>query len=448
MGIKLNRSTSHQGCFFLHPELAKIFGITPSTKKHIKFGIQSIPVDVDLTQDLSESKPSLSSDIIDTLKIPLSCSYGIQQNEHEIEVGPFIGLLASADEKSLKKQLDDLRDYLTYYQEIEGAILVFSLENVNKDNLTIKGFLYNPVSKGWEEGIFPYPSSIFIMTKLVNTEWVEHFQSVIGNTVFNNFHFDKWKTHQILTSSPKLSKYVPETILYKSPQDLLNFLKKHSTIMIKSINGSAIFKVSRTKNSLVFTDPKKNETIIFDYKQIDQAYSWFKKYFRNGKFILQKSIELITTHERTIDFRVMMVKDGEGIWNMMGTFARQGKPGAVISSIYPYIELGEKTLQEVWDLGYSKTRMLLNEIFDVSIEAVEVIERYGVHLANSSIDIKIDENGDISILDIQFCNPSHEIALIAGYPNLYYNSLKNNMLYAKKLAGFSNSTFYNTDLGF
>jgi hypothetical protein len=117
-------------------------------------------------------------------------------------------------------------------------------------------------------------------------------------------------------------------------------------------------------------------------------------------------------------------------------FARKGKPGAVLSNIYPFVELGEETLREVWDLSYLKASMLTKEIYQVCIDAVKIIEQYDVHFANTSVDIKVNAKCGIWILDIQHCNPSHEIALVAGYPGLYYNSLKNNMLYAKKLTGF------------
>lgn len=434
--IQLNCDTNSQGSFYLPPEKANTIGITHSTKKILKFGIQSQIVNVQLSQGLPKNEASLSSTIIEKLKIPIHCQFEMKHINDEILVGPFIGLLACHHERSLKKYLPDLLDYLLDYHEIQGAILAFSLENVDKENLTVSGYLYNPVTKSWNFGKFPYPSSIFIMTRKVPTAWIDHFKSVIGDTIFNDFYFNKWVIHQIMASSAKLKKYLPHTILYKEPNDLFHFFKKYPKVMMKSVNGSKIYKIERNQNGLVFINPKKNKSKVM--QDIDQAYSLFNEYFKEGEFIIQEAIELLTTHDRTIDFRVIMVKNESGLWKSMGMFARQGKPGAVLSNIYPFVELGKETLQEVWDFSHVKVSMLLKEINQVAQEAVQVIDQYGVHFANASVDIKIDADGGIWVLDIQHCHPSHEIALVAGYPDIYYGSLKNNMLYAKKLAGFTN----------
>ncbi len=210
------------------------------------------------------------------------------------------------------------------------------------------------------------------MTRKVHASWIEHFKSVIGDTIFNDFYFNKWVIHQIMASSAKLKNYLPQTTLYKEPKDLFHFLKKHPKVMVKSINGSKIYKLERNENDLVFIHPKKNKSKVMSYQDSDQAYSLFKDYFKEGEFIIQESIELLTTHDRTIDFRVMMVKNECGQWELMGMFARQGKPGAVLSNIYPFVELGKETLQEVWDFSHVKVSMLLHEINQVAREAVQV----------------------------------------------------------------------------
>ncbi|MGG3470588.1 YheC/YheD family protein [Neobacillus pocheonensis] len=437
--FRLRRDTVGEGVMSLHPEVAKFIGITRPAERLICFGSQSVRAIVYTSQSLKENYASISSDLLDELNIPLNCHYEILLKGNEIHFGPFISLLAGNTDKSIEKKLDDLLDYLLYYKEIKGAVLVFSIEGVNKETQTINGYLYNPKSKQWEKGTYPYPSSIFVLTKKASSKWIKHFKSIIGDAVFNDFHYNKWNIHKILKTSYNVKESLPHSILYESPDDLYSFLQRYSKIMVKSIStskDSSIYKISKENNYLVITHPQKGESKKIKFSEQEQVYELFSKYFKNGQYMIQQSIELQTTHDRTIDFRVIVIKNPDGKWQVMNMFARQGKPGTVLSNIYPYVELGKETLQEVWDLNDVKTAMMMKDISDKSIEAVRVIEEKGVHFANASVDIKVDENEDIWILDVQHRNPSHEIALVAGFPDLYYEILKTNMLYAKKLAGF------------
>jgi hypothetical protein len=438
--FRIRRDNSYQGSLSLHPEVAKFIGISRPTERTIRFGSQSLNITVQISNDQKENEAKLSSDILDQLNIPLSCHYEILLKDNEIQFGPFIGLLAGYSQNSIKNKLEDLIDYLIYYSDIKGAILVFSIEGVDKENQTVRGYLYNPKSKQWERGTFPYPSSIFVTTRKASSKWIRHFQSVIGDRVFNDFNFNKWSIYKILETSFQVKDYLPHSTLYESPQDLYTFLTNYSKVIVKSISTSGdsfIYKISKEKDYIVITNPQKGESKRVKYSEQRKANELFAKYFKQGECMIQQSIELLTTHNRTIDFRVIIIKNQEGKWQVMNMFARQGKPGTLLSNIYPFVELGKETLKDVWDLDEVKTAMLIKDISDKSIEAVKVIENEGVHFANASVDVKVDENEDLWILDVQHRNPSHEIALVAGFPNLYYEILKTNMLYAKKLAGFN-----------
>ena len=233
--ILLSRHTSNSGILTLHPKLAESMGITQITARKIRFGAKTYQSIVDISDDLPLNGASLSGDILDMLNIPQHCSLEIKQNGNEIQMGPFIGLLAGYYQSSIKKYLDHLRDYVLLYHEIKGAILVFSLDHVDKTNQTVKGFLYNPRTKQWEEGIYPYPSSIFVMTSSVSSAWIQHFKSVIGDTVFNDFFHTRWSIHKKLSNSIGVKCYLPDTNLYGSPQDLYYFLKKFPNDSLFSI---------------------------------------------------------------------------------------------------------------------------------------------------------------------------------------------------------------------
>lgn len=435
--ILLSRNTSNSGILTLHPKLAETMEITQITARKIRFGAHTYQTIVDISDELPLNGASLSEDILDMLNIPQHCTLEIKQNGNEIQIGPFIGLLAGYYQSSIKKYLENLRDYVFLYQEIKGAILVFSLDHVDKINHTVKGYLYNPRTKQWEEGTYPYPASIFVMTSSVSSAWIQHFKSVIGDAVFNDFFMNRWNIHKKLASSIGVKCYLPDTNLYGSPQDLYYFLKKFPNLTVKPLNPSnrsAIRVFLKDSTTLVITNLRKMETKSFKFNNRDQAYSIFSQYFKDGEYLIQESIDV--TGYRTITIRIITIKDHSDQWKAMALFTRGDQSGNTVGKFMPLVKFETEMVKDFLQQSDMYASMTYQELIHIAIDTVKEIENTGVHFANAAVDIIIGELGDIWLSEIDHCNPSHEIALVAGYPELYYEILKTNMLYAKKLAGF------------
>jgi hypothetical protein len=435
--IELSSGTCNKsGCLTLHPNLAKAFGIRRHTKKQIRFGMKAAEVVFFQSKQMPQNEASLSADIMDKLTIPQHCSFEITQRGDELLIGPYIGLLVGAEE-FIDNQLNNLLDYLIHYREIRGAIIVFSLDQVNKDNLTIQGFLFNPKTKTWEQGIFPYPSSIFVMTTSVSSDWADHFQTILGHSFFNYSQLNKWDTHVRLANSIGIKNYLPDAMLYEKPKDFLWFLKKFSTVDVKSINmedSPPVKVILKDKNNMIISDPNTNEIKNYTFYSRGQAYSVFDRYFQAGEYLIQESIDV--PGYQNIEIRVLLVKDKWSKWQAKGMFTREKGSDEHSRSIFPIVKLEKERLKDLLQRGDVYISMVYQEIINIAIEAVDVLEDSDSNLANAAVDMVIGEIGDIWISNVNHCHPSHEIALVAGYPEVYYEILKTNMLYAKKLAGF------------
>jgi hypothetical protein len=421
----------------LHPNLAKSFGITRKTKKYVRFGSQTYQTNIYLSNDVPLNEASLSADIMDKLNIPHHCSLEVRKKGKDILIGPYIGILAGCDQSTIKEKLVDILDYLFYYREIKGAIIVFSLENADKINHTVNGYLYNPKTKQWEEGTFPYPSSIIIKTSSVSPDWIKHFKSILGETIFNDIPLNRWGTYKKLAASLEVKNYLPEAILYEDPHDLYYFLKKFFNVNVKAINTfnqSSRKVILRDSKTMVISNPLTNEMTNFKFSNKDQAYSIFNRYFNEVEYFIQESINV--SGYRTIELRVILVKNQQDQWQAMGIFTRDNKSGNDLRNMQPIVKLEKDRLKELLQKSDVYISMVYQELINIAIEGVKALENSGSHLANAAVDLVIGEIGDIWILDIEHSNPSHEIALVAGYPELYFETLKTLMLNAKKLAGF------------
>lgn len=425
---------TREGCLSLHPRMAKTLGIVHPTERLIKFGNLTSMAKIYPSSYLQLNEAGISGDLMDKLSLPSGCRLEVQKTKNEIQIGPFIGILAGYNKKSINQKLIDLDDYLLHYRDIKGAIFVFCIENIDKVNHTLTGYMYNPRSKSWEEGTYPYPSSIIVMTGSVSNKWIQHFQSVIGDNVYNNFDLNRWKMYQRLVDSIEIKHYLPSSLIYENPEQLFSFLKKNPFAVVKSIymtKSSTAFTFSREGFYIVAKNMKNGKTTKINCVKKDQSYEFFSKHFKEGKFIIQEFLNVNII--QAIHLQAHLVKNQDGEWESAGIF---GKQATLSEKHSPIFKIDKDTLKNGLKFSDLISEMILNEILHIALDVVKVIEKSGDHFATASINMMVDERGRIQVYDIHHCNPSYEIALIAGYPELYYNALKTNMLYAKKLAGF------------
>ena len=176
------------------------------------------------------------------------------------------------------------------------------------------------------------------------------------------------------------------------------------------------------------------ETNHFKFSNRDQVYSIFSNYFKEGEHLIQETIEV--TGYRTITVRIITIKDHTAQWKAMGLFTRGEQNGYNNGPLRPLVPFDKGMIKEFLQQSDLLASLTYQELIHIAIDTLNEIEKIGVHFANADVEMTIGELGDIWISDIDHCHPTHEMALVAGDPGLYYEILKTNMLYAKKLAGF------------
>jgi hypothetical protein len=120
----------------------------------------------------------------------------------------------------------------------------------------------------------------------------------------------------------------------------------------------------------------------------------------------------------------------------MGSFTRGDQSVKNDGKLMPLVKFEKEIVKDFLQQSDLHASLTYEELNYIAIDIVNELEDNGVHLANAAVDITVGELGDIWISEIDHCNPSHDIALVAGDPDLYYEILKTNMLYGRKLAGF------------
>lgn len=425
----------------IHPQRAKELQIHPSTSySNLYFGVSKHLVNIRISHQVPPENMLISENILNRLRIPLYAHYEINVNHNGIHIGPYMGFLLSYSSHSLADYLPYLADYLPFYDTIGGTWIVFAYDGVRKESRTIFGYIYNPLTKKWEKGVYGYPSSLFIKTAMLPPGELHYFQSQMGMRVFNNFNFDKWEMHRFLTRT-NLQEYLPKTKLYKQSQDFEPFLKYKEPIYLKPVNGSrgrSVTRINKSKKGITirYREDGKNEKLVFSNWEAFKKY--LKKSIQPKAYIIQKAIKLLSYEGSIIDFRMLMVKDDRGQWKDLGLVSRYGPVESVVSNISAggLAEEGERTLQKVLGISDQERVLWRKKLRRIALEVAQSLDHSNIRCGNMGVDFGIDIKGRIWILEIQHNNPDPTLALDAKDPHVYQNILYHHLLYLKGLAGF------------
>ncbi|KGA96534.1 hypothetical protein BALCAV_0215470, partial [Alkalihalobacillus alcalophilus ATCC 27647 = CGMCC 1.3604] len=136
----------------IHADVYKNLKSNVQQKGYVRFGLQIKEVHFQSVEEMNPQELHLSANIIKQLNLPEVADFEIKIIDNEWHIGPYIGMLIAKKEVAMVEKLKKLSSYVDNYQRINGAILAFSLEGVGSNRLQIKGYMYNPKLKEWEQG--------------------------------------------------------------------------------------------------------------------------------------------------------------------------------------------------------------------------------------------------------------------------------------------------------
>jgi hypothetical protein len=424
----------------IHPQKAVEMGMADKRFMAVSFGQQRCYVDIKLEEAISSDEILLPRNLIRLLHLPEYLVYEMAIRGNELIMGPCIGLLLSREDKRLTvSRLDRALIFAKAYNRLHGAIILFALDKVDSKQRLVEGYCYNPASRYWQKGIFPYPSSIY-RTIGLNPSWKNHFLSVIGDKVFNSRFFSKWEMYQWLCHEPEVAPHLPDTVLYVSPADALAMLERYPAIYIKPIHGlqgRGIFRIQKADKWLCqFRAGGVNRCLELDGP--DQAAEFMKRRFHHGRYIVQQGIELLEYRGGLIDFRCVLQKNQANTWACQAVIGRCGIRKSIVSNISSggTAYSAEAILRKALDGTEEEIAVLQDRIASFAIAVANKLDQYGINCGTLGFDIGLAPSGHLWLIEINNRDPDPGIALDIHDVPLFYTLMTGPLFYAKCLAGF------------
>lgn len=439
MFYKINSTSKIKGKLFVSAKFLKNHRLVSKDSVVIIAGGRTDKVEVIITPNLKENEVIISDDTIKTLSIPENMNYQILTDKNTIKIGPVIGLLMGDTLNSLSRgRLKKLLDYCIIYPEIQGLILAISEEGIDFDKKLVKGYCYNPEANGkepqWIQGEFPFPDSIFQRIDLSETLRMRLKQET-NNRLFNSNYFNKWEFWNMVSSFKEFLKFIPDTRLFSSIDDIDTMLSQYGSVYLKPISGTlsrGLYKVISNNGKYDFKGNKGAEITTIDSK--DAAEKYLANIIGNRHYIVQQAIKPIMVDGRHMDFRVIMQKDHTMAWGCTGVIGFIGGKDDICSN-WGYTSIFEDIFSTHFNLNQQQIFKKKQELIAACKSICDVLDLRDENYGDFGFDVVVDENMQVWVLEVNKRH-YHTIPLWVNDVQTFYEVKSKPIKYAAALGGF------------
>lgn len=336
------------------------------------------------------------------------------ENTEPVTNTPYIGIHVSRKEVDRLEQqkVGKKSNRIRKMNEIAKTNLYFfSTKDVDYNRTIITGVFYDTKTKKWVRSEFPFPDVYYNRVgELKKSKKAKRLRATLDEMyiakINSERYYHKWDSHQELMKYEELHPHLPETKLYKKKSDLKEMFRDSHRLYLKSFrqnNGSGVMSVTKKKEGYEYKYFKKDQLNIGFSSNLTKLIKIIKSFFKRKRFIIQKSIDLLTYNNKTLDLRCDVQRNGKGELECVSHSVRVASENSHITNtrtkpnIQPFKEFFiEKVGFSEKDFINLKTR-LENLLFKV-FEKVE--ESYGSY-GEIGIDIGIDKNEGLWLIE---CN--------------------------------------------
>lgn len=351
---------------------------------------------------------------------------------------PLIGILTYREGTVFFEQ-DYFRNLITQGAMLDADVFLFSPQDVHTAEKQIHGFVPDG-EKRWKQQWFAWPDVVIDQYRYYPLEkhsaYLPFRQQ--GLFVYANSRFaNKWRVYHVLAQDEMMARWLPECKIF-SREHVAEMLQRHPLLYIKPTNGSggrSILCVEKRRNGYILRGRTKcqgKQVQIMQSKRqmLKRLNQWVLKQ-KSGKeqFFIQQGLRLDLLPRRTIDTRLLIQKNGEGIWQVTGMGVRIGAPRSSTSNLHGG---GKAALADKFfasRFGKDMAQRIIAECKELAHRTVEVIERHYGPMLEFGLDIGVDVNGRVWLIETN-PKPGREILRKTNQHERYLEATRRPLQYA------------------
>ncbi|GAB2723122.1 YheC/YheD family protein [Paenibacillus thermoaerophilus] len=333
---------------------------------------------------------------------------------HDSAERPDLGILTMADEsgQSFRGNRENFLDLVRTGRQLGASVCVISHRDLRPSFRRILCHTYDEEKQAWVSRMLPLPRVIYNRIPFRKDEMRPDVQATLSSCLrhsqlqlFNPTFFNKWTLYEWLGKAHSTRKFIPVTKRLASQHELETLLRQYPILYLKPVRGKAgkgIMKIERVRSK---DQPKfeywlsiqeQKGSLTSKYANLTPVWRKILEIVGQEEYIAQQGILLSSHRKRPFDLRVLVQKNGKGIWSVTGIGARiAGK-----QSITTHVPRGgsiddpEKLLSH--SFGPDKAKKLMAQVKKAALLIASQIEKKsGNSLGEMSMDLGIDMSGGI-----------------------------------------------------
>lgn len=320
-------------------------------------------------------------------------------------------------------------------------VFVFSPQDVDRIFHQIRG--YEPYGAGWKWRWREWPDIVIDYYRYYPLAKHRHYLPVREGSIFrfaNNRFANKFRVHQILEQEPEVYQWLPETVPF-SKKNLSDMIKKHPRLYLKPSNGTAgrsILRIERKGDRFLLCgrtkkQGQKNEILPNTASLTQRIKQWVEQEKRGDEhFFLQQGLDLGLLSDRTVDARLLIQKDGQGVWRTTGMGMRVGPAHSSTSNLHgggTALPAGQFLSSR---FGVDLAEIIIHQCQELALVTAEKLESHFGQMMEFGFDLGIDTEGRVWIIEIN-PKPGRDIFRKLGQLSRYRQAVRRPLEYALHL---------------
>nr|WP_206529793.1 YheC/YheD family protein [Brevibacillus sp. SYP-B805] len=335
------------------------------------------------------------------------------------------------------------RALIRHGRRLGADVFLFSPRDVNTARQEVNGFVPD-VRKGWKEKRFRWPDVVIDRYRWYPLAKHDDYLPFRRRELFryaSSRFANKWRVYHVLAADETARRWLPEARIY-SRRNVAYMLKAYGNVYIKPTHGSggrSIVKLERRKNGYAFLGRTRLQgkrvlilpTLPALLRRLDR---WVEREKQgNEAFFVQQGLHLELLPGRHVDMRLLIQKDGEGIWRVTGMGARIGDVKSSTTNLHGGGSAVSAAGFLLERFGEEKAEMIVRECMRLARRIVDVLEHHYGPMMEFGIDIGVDVAGNVWLIEVN-PKPGREIFRKIGQMERYRLAMQRPLEYALYLA--------------